>query len=58
MIARAVAVKDLATAVDLIELAARHARTGRTRDDALRAWVSRYLQRYGERLRESAPKPL
>ena len=54
----AVAVKDLATAVDLIELAARHARTGRTRDDALRAWVSRYLQRYGERLRESAPKPL
>jgi len=54
----AVAGKDLATAVDLIELAARGAGAGRTRDDVLRARVSRYLRRYGGRLRATAPKPL
>ncbi len=54
----AVAVKDLATAVDLIEVAAREAGAGRTRDDVLRARVSRYLRRHGGRLRATAPKPL
>ena len=54
----AVAVKDLSIAVDLIELAARGAWAGRTRDDALRARVSRYLRTYGGRLRATAPKPL
>ncbi len=54
----AVAVRDLATAVDLIEHAARRASAARTRDDALRARVLRYLRRYGGRLRTSGPKPL
>ncbi len=50
-----VAVKDLATAVDLIELAARHATAGLRRDEQLRRRVARYLRQHGGRLR-SPPK--
>ena len=51
-----VAVKDLATAVDLIEIAARHARTRPVRAERLRRRVEGYLRRYGPRLQASRPK--
>jgi len=50
-----VAVKDLATAVDLIEIAARHARAGPVRAERLRRRVERNLRRYGPRLQASRP---
>jgi len=45
-----VAVQDLATAVDLIELAARHAAEGMRRDERTKKRVLRYLRRHGPRL--------
>ncbi len=45
-----VAVKDLATAVDLIELAARMAGAGIPRDERTKRRVLRYLRRHGGRL--------
>jgi putative aminopeptidase FrvX len=50
-----VAVRDLATAVDLLELAARHAAFGLRRDERLKRRVMRYLRQHGGRLR-SPPK--
>ncbi len=49
----AVAVKDLATAVDLIELGARNVGAGVDRDARTRRRIQRYLRRYGGRLRAS-----
>lgn len=51
-----VAVQDLATAVDLLDLAARFARRGELRDERLRMRLLRYLRRYGPRLRASSPR--
>ena len=51
-----VAAKDLATAVDLIELAARHASAGLARGARVRARLGRYLRRYGPRLTASRPR--
>ena len=50
--AETVAVRDLATAVDLIEGAARSGARALRRDGELRERLSRYLRRYGHRLRE------
>jgi len=50
-----VAVKDLATAVDLIELAARHARKTIRGGPALRKRLDRYLRRFGGRLQATRP---
>jgi endoglucanase len=49
--AETVAVRDLATAVDLVELAARNVPRALRRDEALRRRVSRYLREHGPRLR-------
>ncbi len=51
-----VAAKDLATAVDLIELAARHAPHGLRRGPRLRSRFDRYLRQYGRRLQASRPR--
>ncbi len=51
--AEVVAVRDLATAVDLIEAAAKGARVRRDRDAVLRERLLRTLRRYGGRLRAS-----
>lgn len=51
-----VAVKDLATAVDLIDLAARNARTTLRRGPALRVRLNAFLRQYGKRLLASRPK--
>lgn len=53
-----VSAEDLATAVDLVELAAKHAGSAPRRDTEIRARILRYLRRYGERLRASRPKSL
>ncbi len=45
-----VSVKDLATAVDLIELAARDARAAERWDDQTRRLLDGYLRKYGRRL--------
>ena len=50
-----VSVKDLATAVDLIEVAARLARTGPPRDERTKLRVMRYLRQHGERLKPARP---
>ena len=52
--AEAVAVRDLATAVDLVELAARNVERARGRDAELRRRLSRYLRDDGPRLESSA----
>jgi endoglucanase len=51
-----VAAKDLSTAVDLIELAARRAREGLARGPRYRKRIGRYLRQYGRRLQASRPK--
>ena len=51
-----VSARDLATAVDLIELAARHARTGLARASRVRTRIDRYLRRYGPRLTATRPR--
>jgi len=51
-----VAVRDLATAVDLIELAVRHARETLRRGPALRRTIDGYVRRYGKRLKDSRPR--
>lgn len=48
--AEIVSVKDLATAVDVIELAARDPRGAERWDDGTRRTLERYLRRYGSRL--------
>ncbi len=48
--AEIVSVKDLATAVDLIELAARDVRAAARWDDRMRATLAGYLRRFGPRL--------
>lgn len=48
-----VSVKDLATAVDLLEIAGRTARTGLRLGQYLKTRVHGYLRRYGGRLRDS-----
>lgn len=47
-----VSVKDLATAVDLIEVAARDVRAAKRWDDRTRRLLDGYLRRYGRRLKE------
>jgi endoglucanase len=49
-------VKDLATAVDLIELASRHAPQTLRRGPALRVRINAFLRRYGRRLQASRPR--
>ena len=51
-----VAARDLATAVDLIELAARNAPQGLAWAGRMRSRVGRYLRQYGARLRATRPK--
>jgi len=51
-----VAAKDLATAVDLIENAARDARNPPARAERLRRRIDRQLRRYGPRLQATRPK--
>ena len=51
-----VASNDLATAVDLVELAARHASQGLSRSVRIRSRVARYLRRYGARLQATRPE--
>ena len=48
-----VAIGDVATAVDLIELAARNVPTALRRDETSRARILRYLRKYGGRLARS-----
>ena len=50
-----VAPKDLATAVDLLELAARRPREGLEAGLRLRSRIDRYLRLYGGRLKASRP---
>jgi putative aminopeptidase FrvX len=50
-----VAVKDLTTAVDLLELTALHAKRGEAGDDLLKAHLLGSLREYGGRLRASRP---
>ncbi len=56
--AEVVSAKDLATAVDLIEQAARSPQAASAREARLRGRVSRYLRQYGARLKTSRPKSL
>jgi len=56
--AETVSAKDLATAVDLIEIAARAPEKARGRDAVLKNRIDRYLRRYGSRLQASRPKHL
>ncbi len=56
--AEVVSAKDLATAVDLIEQAARRPQAASAREDLLRGRFSRYLRQYGRRLQTSRPKLL
>jgi endoglucanase len=51
-----VAAKDLATAVDLLELAARRPHEGLEAGPRLRRRIDRSLRRYGRRLQASRPK--
>ena len=54
--AEVVAVGDLATAVDLIEIACRNAPRGLTRVARERRRIGRYLRKYGRALRASRPR--